>query len=197
MQQVPTITVFDIKTFRSWLKKHHKKEGRLAVLIHKRHTGKPAPTHREFIEEAICFGWIDTTIKRIDEDTFVRHFTKRGPGSRWSDNTLKYARQLIKAGRMTPEGLRFYKLGLLKPTHDHGIPKDPVMPLKLKKALARDKKAKMNFEAFPPSVKRAFYRWLLRAKLPVTQDKRTAYIVRSALLKNKNVFRPVEKQAQG
>lgn len=188
-----TITVFKIAEFHSWLKKHHKKESKVAVVIHKRHTGRPAPTHREFIDEAICFGWIDTTIKRVDEDTFLRHFSKRTSNSTWSDNTLKYARQLIKEGRMTPEGLRFYELGRRKPTHDHGIPKNPDMPPELKKALAKNKTARTNFEAFPPSAKKTFYRWLLGAKLPATREKRIAHIVQAAFHNNKNVFQPQKK----
>ena len=193
MQPMPTITAYDVKDFRRWLKKYHKKERRVAVIIHKRHTGKPAPTHRELLEEAICFGWIDTTIKRIDDDTFLRHFAKRTPRSRWSNNTLKYAKQLIKKGKMTPEGLRFYKLGLAIPTHDHGIPKNPAMPLELKKALSKNKKAQKNFAAFAPSVKRTFYRWLLRAKMLQTQNKRIKRIVQAALLNRKDVFGPVKK----
>ena len=76
------------------------------------------------MEEAICFGWIDTTIKRLDEDTYLRHFSRRNKNSKWSDNTLGYAKQLIKEKKMTPIGLEFYKEGLKKPTHDHGIPKN-------------------------------------------------------------------------
>src|SRR3989344_4572549 len=96
-----TITAYKKEDFRKWLKKNHKKESKVAVIVHKRHTGKPAPSHRELMEEAICFGWIDTTVKRIDEDTFIRHFSKRTKNSRWSDNTISYAKQLIKEGRMS------------------------------------------------------------------------------------------------
>src|SRR3989344_4648251 len=130
---IQQITVYNRKDFRKWLRKYHRKETRVAVIIHKRHTGKPAPTHRELIEEAICFGWIDTTIKRLDEATFVRHFSKRNQNSRWSDNTLGYARELIKKGRIAEEGMKFYQLVAAKPTHDHGIPKNPTMPPALEK----------------------------------------------------------------
>ncbi len=188
-----TITVYNRKDFRNWLKKNHKKEGRVAVVVHKRHTGKPAPTHRELIEEAICFGWIDTTIKRIDHDTFLRNFTKRNSNSRWSDNTLKYAKQLTKEGKIAPQGMHFYKLGLSKPTHDHGIPKNPDMPPELKKALFKNDKARENFETFSPSVKRTYYRWLLRAKLPETRNKRIRQIIKSAVQKNKNILRSSQK----
>ncbi len=193
MKDLIFITAYNRKDFRKWLKKNHKKESRVVVILHKRHTGKSAPTHRELIEEAICFGWIDTTIKRLDDNTFLRNFTRRTTNSRWSNNTLRYAKQLIKEEKMTSEGLHFYKLGLSKPTHDHGIPKNPDMPLELKKALSKNKNARKNFETFSPSIKRTFYRWLLRAKLPETQGKRIRQIIKSASIKNKNLLRPNEK----
>lgn len=182
------ITVFKKEDFRRWLKLHHKKERQMAVLVHKKHTGKPAPTHRELIEEAICFGWIDTTVKRVDEDTFMRRFAKRTKNSSWSDNTLRYAAELVKAGRMSEEGLKFYKLGLKKPTHDSGIPKNPEMPQELKRALAKNKAAMRNFEAFPPSAKKLLYRWLLSGKLPETREKRIRRIVEGVRNDIKNVI---------
>lgn len=177
------IEVQDLKVWRAWLKKHHKKEHKAAVVLYKRHTGKHAPSHRELMEEAICFGWIDTTIKRIDEDTFIRHFSRRTLNSKWSDNTLSYAKRLIKEGKMTEEGMHFYKLGKAKPTHDHGIPKNPDMPLELKKALARDKTAEKQFKTFPPSAKRSFYRWILRGKQDATRAKRVGQVVAQVKVK--------------
>ena len=183
-----TITVYKKEEFRKWLAKNHQKESKVGVVVHKRHTGKPAPSHRELMDEAICFGWIDTTIKRLDENTFVRYFSKRTNNSRWSDNTLSYGKILIKAGKMSKQGLHYYKLGLAKPTHDHGIPKDPPMPAELKTALSKNKKAEKLFEAFPPSVKRAIYRWILRAKLMTTKQKRIQRTIQNALNSNKNIF---------
>lgn len=179
--------VFDKEGFRKWLKKNHKKESKVAIILHKKHTGKTSPTHRELIEEAICYGWIDTTIKRIDDDTFIRHFSKRNENSSWSDNTLSYAKELIKQNRMTEEGLKFYKLGLKKPTHDHGIPKNPDMPEELKLALSKNKKAKENFEKFAPSTKKMLYRWILRGKLNETREKRVKKIVDGASKGSKNI----------
>jgi len=175
--QSKIITIYTAGEFRSWLKKNHKKETKIAVIVHKRHTGKPAPTHREVIEEAICFGWIDTTIKRLDEDTFVRNFSKRSVNSKWSDNTLSYAKRLLKEGKMSEEGIRFYNLGKARPTHDHGIPKNPSMPPELAAALSKHTEAKKKFETYPPSTKRTLYRWLLRGKLPETRKKRVAKVI--------------------
>lgn len=169
---IPTIEVFDRKEFRAWLRRNHRRENKVAVVLHKRHTGKPAPSHRQLMEEAICFGWIDTTVKRVDESTFVRHFSKRTKNSTWSDNTLRYARELIAQGKMTKEGMRFYEMGRAKPTHDHGIPKNPDMPEELKKSLSKNEKIQHDFDALAPSTKRTLYRWLLSAKRPETRIKR-------------------------
>lgn len=80
-----------------------------------------------------------------------------------------------------------------KPTHDHGIPKNPDIPLELKAVLSKNSKAKRNFEAFPPSTKKMFYRWLLHAKLPETRNKRIKQIIAAAISNNKNFLRPTEK----
>ena len=193
MQQ---IIVFSAKEFRAWLRKHHKKEDKLAVVVHKAHTGKKFPTHREMIEAAICYGWIDTTIKRLDEDTFIRHFSRRTEKSKWSDNTLGYAKRLVGEGKMSPEGMRFYTMGKARPTHDHGIPKNPDMPAELKAALAKNAKAKVAIEAYSPSIKRALFRSILRGKQAATREKSVKKIIAAALVKKGHPLRPNEA-AQG
>ncbi len=190
--EIPEINAYTAQDFQKWLKKNHKKESKVRVIIHKKHTGKGFPTHRQLIEEAICYGWIDTTIKRIDEDTFVRNFSKRNEGSKWSDNTLSYAKALIKVGRMQEQGIHFYKMGKAKPTHDHGIPKNPDMPIELKRALAKDPAAKKTFEKVAPSMKRALYRFILRGVQQATRDKRVKKIVDNYRKSTKSIFRSTE-----
>ena len=185
--EVPTITAKKRSDFRKWLGKNHSKEKKVAVILNKKHTGIPAPSHRDLMEEAICFGWIDTTIKRKDDKQFIRYFCRRNKNSKWSDNTLSYAKQLAKEKRMTPTGMKFYKEGLSKPTHDHGIPKNPSMPTELSKALKKNKTAFSNFKKFPPSHTRMIYRWLLSAKLEETKRNRIKKIV-DAAKQNKRMF---------
>ncbi len=163
--------------WRQWLEKNHKKEAKVFLVSYKKHTGKPSITHRESLEEAICFGWIDTTIKRLDDERYGRYFVRRTDSSRWSENTLKYAKELIREKRMAPEGLRRYKEGLKKPTHDHGIPKNPSPPPELERALAENKKAEENFKNLAPSYKKTYLRWLLGAKRAETREKRITRIV--------------------
>jgi len=186
--EIIEIIAYHRSDFRKWLAKNHSKEHKVKVVLYKRHTGASAPSHRELMEEAICYGWIDTTIKRLDEDRFIRNFSRRNKNSRWSDNTLSYARQLIKEGKMTPHGLAFYKQGKAKPTHDHGIPKDPQQPLALTRALTKNRVAKENFKTFSRSTKRTIYRWILGAKLPKTRTKRIERVVALARQGKKNIF---------
>ncbi len=183
-----TMTVFTRNDFRKWLIENHEKENKVSVIIYKKHTGKSSPSHRELMEEAICFGWIDTIIQKLDENRYIRNFSKRNKNSRWSDNTLRYAKELIKQRKMTPVGLKFYKEGLSKPTHDFGIPKNPDMPVELKIALNKDKKAKENFENFSPTIKKMTYRWILRAKRNETRVKRIKLTVNNAKNNSKDVF---------
>jgi uncharacterized protein YdeI (YjbR/CyaY-like superfamily) len=188
-----SITAFTRDDFRKWLAGNHDKEDKVSVIVYKKHTGKPSPSHKELMEEAICFGWIDTVIKKLDENRYIRTFSRRNKNSKWSNNTISYAKDLIKRKKMTSAGLKFYKEGLKKPTHDFGIPKNPDMPVELKIALSKHKIAKDNFENFSASIKRTFYRWILRAKRDETRNKRIKVTVEKAKVGNKDVFGTQEK----
>ena len=137
------------------------------------------------MEEAICFGWIDTTIKKLDHEKYLRCFVRRNDKSKWSKNTLRYARELIRNGKMSNEGIRRYKEGLAKNPHDLGIPKNPEVPGYLMREIEKDRVTKENFKKIPPSYKRALLRWLLRAKLEKTKKKRVKIIVQSLRKKEK------------
>ncbi len=174
------IIAFKKEDFRKWLAKNHDKESKVSVIVHKKHTGKESPSHGELMKEAICFGWIDTTIKKLDEERYIRNFSRRNKNSKWSNNTISYGKELIEQGRMTPIGLKFYEEGLRKPTHDAGIPKNPTMPEELRKALDKNPKAKKTFNNFSPSIKKMHYRWILRGKRKETRAKRIKFILESA-----------------
>lgn len=186
--ETKTITAYDRNDFRKWLEDNHNKEKKVGIILYKKHTGKPAPTHRKLLEDAICFGWVDTIIKRLDDNRYLRNFTRRNKNSKWSENTLGYAKKLIKEGKMTRDGLNFYKLGLQRPTHDEGIPKNPNMSLELKKALSNDKRAQENFDKLSPSKQKMLYRWLLSAKLPETREKRVETILKSTHSGNQKIM---------
>lgn len=160
------------KQWRYWLLKNHKKEKKVGLISYKKHTGIPSISHRESIEEAICFGWIDTTLKRLDNKRHIRCFVKRGPNASWSKNTLSYAKELTKQGLMVSEGLEAYKKGLRKKPHDqdvsYGSPPSLLNELNKKK----NKKAKEKYENLSKSNKKLFNSWINRAKRQETIDKR-------------------------
>jgi uncharacterized protein YdeI (YjbR/CyaY-like superfamily) len=140
------------------------------------------------MEEAICFGWIDTTIKRWDYKRYLRYFVKRNKNSKWSKNTLSYGKELLEKGLMSPFGIKMYKEGLAKKPHDHGIPNNPRVPKCLKKELEKEPAAIENFKKIAPSYRRTLLRWLLKAKQEETKKKRMKIIVQS--LKNKKKLFP-------
>jgi len=137
------------------------------------------------MEEAICWGWIDTTAKRIDDDSWGTNYVKRGPNAKWSTNTIARAEQMIAEGRMQPAGLRAYKHGLKQPIHDSHAHKKATMPRELREALAKNKKAKEGFDGYSPSTKRTIYLWISRAKRPETIEKRIRETIELALKKQK------------
>lgn len=180
MKEEKTFYARNREEWRSWLKKNHEKETHVALLKYKKHTGKPSLSHKESMEEAICFGWIDTTIKRLDDERYIRRFARRGDKSRWSSATLGYARALIAQKKMSPFGLARYHEGLKKPTIDAGLAKNPPVPDDLKNALAQNKHAYANFKTWSPSYTRTYLRWIERAKQPETRKKRINAVVQRA-----------------
>jgi uncharacterized protein YdeI (YjbR/CyaY-like superfamily) len=150
--------------WRKWLEENHDKENKILIICHKKHTGKPTISHHEAMCEAICFGWIDTTIHGLDEHRYMRCFARRNKSSKWSSATIKYARRLIKEGKMAPAGLKMYKEGLKKPLIDAGLSKNPDVPSDLKKALQKNKSALKFFNSLAPSYRRSYIYWVARVK---------------------------------
>jgi len=175
----------NIKEWRAWLLKSHVKENKIALICYKKHTGRPSLTHKESMEGAICFGWIDTTIKKLDDERYIRRFSKRTEKSRWSNATLSYAKDLIKRKLMMPEGMKYYKIGLKKPVIDHPGGKNPEMSKDLLAALEKNKTAKENFDSLAPSYRRTYIRWMDRAVMPETRQKRIKIIIDRAIKKKR------------
>ena len=179
MSALKEVTCYTLKEWRKWLSKNYRKEDRVLLIRYKKHTGKESFNQRDAMNEAICFGWIDTTLKRIDDERYGVTFVKRKKSSRWSENTFARAREMIRKRKMTKFGLKMYQEGLKKPTHDVGVPKNPGVPEELKKELEKkkNKKAKDNFEKLAPSYKRIYLRWLVSAKREETLKNRVKVVI--------------------
>ena len=182
---VPECYASTANDWRGWLRGNHHKEKMVYLIKYKKHTGKPSLNNREAMDEAICFGWIDTTVKRLDGDRYRQCFVKRNENCRWSRNTLRYAKELIKRKKMTKAGMEMYLLGLRRPVIDHGLPKNPNVPADFARELLKHHQAKVYFEKLAPSYRRYSIYWIERAKRPETRKKRIDAAVQMLLVGKK------------
>ena len=174
----------DLNDWRKWLEKNHLTEEKVLLIKYKKHTGKSFIPVQELMHEAICFGWIDTTAKRRDDETYMITYMRRTKNSKWSKNTLSYGKNLFEKGRMSPFGIKMYREGLLKKPHDADLPENPEVPIDLKRRLNQNKLAKVNFEKLAPSIKKMHLRNILRGKRPETREKRITNLIDSLDKKN-------------
>jgi uncharacterized protein YdeI (YjbR/CyaY-like superfamily) len=100
-----TLQLNSRQEWRDWLSDHHRDQGEIWLVLYKSTSGKRPITLREAMDEALCFGWIDSTLKPIDSTCYALRFTLRRPKSRWSDTNKSRALSLLREGRMTPAGL--------------------------------------------------------------------------------------------
>jgi uncharacterized protein YdeI (YjbR/CyaY-like superfamily) len=163
------------KEWREWLSKNHDKEEKGVWLVfYKKRTKKRTLEYNEAVEEALCFGWIDSIIKKIDEEKYVRKFTPRKPDSLWSELNKQRVEKIMKEGKMTEHGLvkiEAAKGSLLWDKRDRPQIKFD-MPAELEKALKKNKKARDFFEQLAPTYKKQFIGWIKMAKREETKIKR-------------------------
>lgn len=161
--------------WRQWLSKNHDKEKDGVWLVyHKKTASKSGLDYDESVEEALCFGWIDSIIKRIDEDTYCRKFTPRKIGSKWSNSNKQRIEKIIKEGRMTEFGLA--KIDAAKKSGRWAVDPTPVIamdvPPELADALGRNSDAKRFFETLARTYQKQFIGWIVMAKRPETKTAR-------------------------
>jgi uncharacterized protein YdeI (YjbR/CyaY-like superfamily) len=160
--------------WRDWLGRHYATESGIWLVFYKKGTSKPTIAYEAAVEEALCFGWIDSIIKKIDAEKYVRKFTPRKDKSYWSELNKKRAGKMVKAGRMMDVGLAKIKAakktGLWGQSGRAQISVD--MPSEFARALDKNKKAKENFEKLAPSYRKHYIGWIKTAKRDETKNKR-------------------------
>jgi hypothetical protein len=105
MKITQTFTAPNRATWREWLTGHGASESEIWLVYYKAGAGKATITYEDSLEEALCFGWVDSLIQKINEQEYARKFTPRKPGSKWSELNKHLVTKLIKEGRMTEAGL--------------------------------------------------------------------------------------------
>jgi uncharacterized protein YdeI (YjbR/CyaY-like superfamily) len=165
--------------WRKWLDENHSKVNGVWLVYYKKNSGKPRIPYNDAVEEALCFGWIDGKIRRVNDDYFIQWFTPRRPGSRWSKLNMERAGKLIAEGKMRPEGLKVFEETVKKPGLIYEIRTESniSLPDDLLIALKGNSEAYANFNNFPPSSRRLYLLWLNNAKREETRAGRIVKIV--------------------
>ena len=140
-----TLYVHRVADWRAWLRKHHRTTREIWLVYYRKETGKPRISYNDAVDEALCFGWIDSTAKKVDADRTAQRFTPRRPGSKTSEMNKARARRLVRERRMTAAGLE--AIGTLRAPR-------LVLPADIRAALERDETAWRHFQRFPVAYRR-------------------------------------------
>lgn len=163
--------------FRQWLSSNGSSGGVWLVFV--KDGSSPSITSSEALEEALCFGWIDGLIRRIDGSTYRKYFSPRRRGSRWSARNRKLAERLIAEERMTPGGFEAIERAKLEgawdAVQDRTIPDERFD--EFEELVSRSGKALENFRAMPASARRQFVGFYLEAKKEETRARRLAGLI--------------------
>ena len=148
------------KEWRCWLKEHGKEKSEIWLIYYKKGSGKPRIPYNDAVEEALCFGWIDSILKPIDEEKYAQRFSPRKTGSQLSAMNRERVLRLTRSRKMTAAGLEAIRHAAKKPASEAPF----VLPPDIRTALMADKKTWNNFTKFPKSYKRIRIGWIDAAR---------------------------------
>jgi uncharacterized protein YdeI (YjbR/CyaY-like superfamily) len=166
----------DRRAWRAWLKKHHHSMPEIWLIFYKKHTGKASVSYDEAVEEAICFGWVDSRVRSIDADRYEQKFTRRKPNSVWAASNIERAKRMIEARKMTAAG----KAAFAGHTQRRAKPLPTTLPLDLLARFRKAKRAWNNFDRLPPGYRRYAIGWVASAKREETQRKRLDHLIETS-----------------
>ncbi len=174
----PLLLVETQHDWRDWLERNHEQSTGIWLVAWKKATGKPFIPFGDAVDEALCFGWVDSKINKLDEERAMRLFTPRNPKSLWSRiNKGKIAR-LTQQGRIAPAGMRLVEGAKSDGSWNvYDEIEDLVIPPDLAAALARDSDAQDHFHHFPNSSKKNILWWIKSARRPATRETRISKTV--------------------
>jgi uncharacterized protein YdeI (YjbR/CyaY-like superfamily) len=167
--------------WRAWLAKHHASSPGLWVAIAKQASGGRGVAYTAAVEEALCFGWIDSRTRSLDAEHFLQWFSPRKPRSVWSPINKQRVSRLIEQGLMTPAGLAKIEAAQADGSwSSYDTAERLEVPADLQQALAANPTARQHFGAFSPSSRKMILWWIASAKRAETRRKRVAETVRLA-----------------
>ena len=170
MEITKTLYVSDPKEWREWLRAHYKTEKEIWLVYYKKETGKPRIAYNDAVEQALCFGWIDSTVRSLDEKRTVQRFSPRKPKSGYSQANIERLRHLVEKGKVVDEVVD--SLGDL-------LEQEFVFPQDILEAIKADKQAWKNYQNFSEPYKRIRVAFIEGArKRPDEFKKRLNYFIK-------------------
>lgn len=185
----PPVAKFDLSIYhaetraqwRAWLEHNHTSERGVWLCSWRTHTGRPRCPYPEVVEEAICFGWIDSTTTTLDDDRGLQLITPRKPKSSWTRLNRQRAADMEAAGLMTSAGREAIEIAVRNGWWTiYDQVEDLVEPPDLTVALDDDRRARACWDEFPPSARKQMLWWIVSAVRPATRAQRIADVVAEA-----------------
>ena len=177
METRQTLYVTDREEWRAWLAKHHASENEVWLIYYKKESGQPRIPYDHAVEEALCFGWIDSIVKTVDDEKFMQRFTPRRAGSQWSALNKRRVSDLIRNGRMTDAGLAKIDATARRSKRRVNSTDAVEIPRVIKQALMARTQAWKNFQSLTPSRQRAYVRLITDAKQEETRERRVREVI--------------------
>jgi uncharacterized protein YdeI (YjbR/CyaY-like superfamily) len=165
------------QAFYDWLEEHHETEAEVYVGFHKQHTGKRAMSWSDAVDQALCFGWIDGRVNRIDDDRYMQRFTPRKPSSNWSKVNVEKVAKLIEDGRMRPAGLIAFEQRTDGKTGVYSFERQSELPPEYEAALRENEAAAKYFDSRPPWYRRTAIHLVTSAKREETRKRRLEQLI--------------------
>ncbi|HVP93123.1 MAG TPA: YdeI/OmpD-associated family protein [Acidobacteriota bacterium] len=176
--------------WRAWLKRNYDSKKEVWLIYYKKHSGKLGIPYDDSVEEALCFGWVDSIIRKIDDEKFARKFTLRTGRSTWSEANKKRVEKMVTERKMTEAGMKRIResknSGMwFKPSVIASYKGKLEVPPYMKEALIANKKALNNFNKLAESYKRNFVAWIDCTKKEETRKRRLIEAIRLLELNQK------------
>lgn len=179
MDEVPHFYAKDRISWRKWLEKNHKNKNAIWLVFDKGKDRKMS--WQDIVEEALCFGWIDSRPGKVSETQSKIYVSKRRPKSVWSKINKQHVNRLINQGLMTPAGLKIIEIAKQNGSWNTLDYSDNLIyPEELAAMFKKDSSAKSNFESFPPGSRKNTLQWIYDAKTEATRQKRIQQVFNAA-----------------
>jgi uncharacterized protein YdeI (YjbR/CyaY-like superfamily) len=173
--------------FRAWLKKHHATADELWVGFYKKGSDMPSITWSEAVDEALCFGWVDSIRRSVDDERYTNRFTPRKPTSNWSEVNVRRVEELTRQRRMRAPGRKAFEARQPRKsgTYSYEQRYDVRLSPELERRFRARKRAWAWFRDQPPSYRSTALYWVMSAKKPETRERRLSTLIQDSAVGRK------------